>query len=43
VKEDDERKPVINRSGSLLEKLQKERERQDNSYDTPPNEEEAFW
>jgi len=43
VKENDERKPVINRSGSLLEKLQKERERQDNSYDTPPNEEEAFW
>ena len=39
----DERKPVINTSGSLIEDLKDDRERLDNSYDTPPNEEESFW
>ena len=39
----DERKPVINTSGSLIEGLKDDRERLDNSYDTPPNEEESFW
>ncbi|MDK2776975.1 MAG: flagellar motor protein MotB [Pseudomonadota bacterium] len=39
----DERKPVINQAGSLLEKLRKEREARDNSYDNPPNREEVFW
>jgi len=41
--EKDARKPVINTSGSLIKSLQDERERLDNSYDTPPNEEESFW
>lgn len=43
AQEPDERKPVINTSGSLIERLKKEREREDNSYDTPPNDEEIFW
>lgn len=41
--EKDARTPVINTSGSLIKSLQDERERLDNSYDTPPNEEESFW
>jgi chemotaxis protein MotB len=39
----DARKPVLNKTGSLLEKLQQERERVDNSYDNPPNKDEVFW
>jgi chemotaxis protein MotB len=39
----DARKPVIKTSGSLIETLKDDRERLDNSYDTPPNEEERFW
>lgn len=39
----DERKPVINQAGSLLEQLRKQRERRDNSYDNPPNKNEVFW
>jgi len=39
----DTRKPVLNKTGSLLEKLQQERERVDNSYDNPPNKGEVFW
>lgn len=37
------REDAINTSGSLLERLKNERERDDNTYDTPPNEEEVFW
>ena len=40
---DDNRTPVINEAGSLLEQLRKKREGQDNSYDNPPNKNEAFW
>jgi chemotaxis protein MotB len=39
----DARKPVINTSGSVIETLKEDRERLDNSYDTPPNEAERFW
>lgn len=39
----DQRTPVINRAGSLLEELKQQRESRDNSYDNPPNQEEAFW
>ena len=39
----DARKPVINTSGSLIKTLKDDREREDNSYDTPPNQEESFW
>ena len=39
----DPREPVINRAGSLLEELKKQREAKDNSYDNPPNKEEVFW
>lgn len=39
----DPREPVINRSGSMLERLRQQREARDNPYDNPPNEEEAFW
>ncbi len=39
----DERKPVINKAGSLLEQLRKEREARNNSYDNPPNREELTW
>jgi chemotaxis protein MotB len=38
----DARKPAINKSGSLIERLKEDRERLDNSYDRPPNEEERF-
>jgi len=40
---EDERTPVINQAGSLLEKLRKEREARDNAYDNPPNQEELTW
>jgi len=43
VPADDNRTPVINEAGSLLEKLRNERERRDNSYDNPPNKQEVFW
>lgn len=39
----DPRQPVINRSGSLLERLRQQREARDNPYDNPPNKDEAFW
>jgi chemotaxis protein MotB len=39
----DARQPVINTSGSLIKKLKEDRERIDNSYDAPPNQEESFW
>jgi chemotaxis protein MotB len=39
----DARKPVINTSGSLIKSLKNDRELIDNTYDTPPNEEESFW
>jgi len=39
----DERKPVINKAGSLLDELRQQRESRDNSYDNPPNREEIFW
>jgi chemotaxis protein MotB len=39
----DARKPVINTSGSLIKTLKDDRDRDDNSYDTPPNQEESFW
>lgn len=41
--ENDERLPVINRTGTMIERLQREREARDNPYDNPPNEQEAFW
>lgn len=41
--EKDARIPAINRTGVLLEQLQQQRERSDNSYDNPPNRDEAFW
>ncbi len=41
--QDDDREPVINTSGSLIENLKQDRERDDNTYDTPPTEEEVFW
>jgi chemotaxis protein MotB len=40
---EDDRNPVINKSGSLIETLKEDRERLDNSYDNPPNQEESFW
>jgi len=40
---EDERTPVINRTGTMLEELRQQRERADNPYDNPPNKEEAFW
>jgi chemotaxis protein MotB len=43
LEEQDQRTPVINTSGSLIQNLKEERERLDNSYDTPPNQEESFW
>ena len=44
VTDDADRETTINRSGSLLDKLQKQREDADNQYDNPPDpEEEAFW
>lgn len=39
----DQREPAINRAGSLLDELSKQRESQNNSYDNPPNKEEIFW
>ena len=39
----DARQPVINKAGSLLEELRKKRESKDNTYDNPPNKNEAFW
>lgn len=39
----DARQPVINKAGSLLEDLRKKRESKDNTYDNPPNKNEAFW
>jgi chemotaxis protein MotB len=39
----DVRTPVINTSGSVIENLKEDRERLDNSYDTPPNKAERFW
>jgi chemotaxis protein MotB len=39
----DVRTPVINTSGSVIENLKEDRERLDNSYDTPPNKEEGTW
>jgi len=39
----DPRKPVVNKTGTLLEELRIERERKDNSYDNPPNKSEVFW
>jgi len=39
----DERKPVINKAGSLLDELRQQRESRDNSYDNPPNRKEIFW
>lgn len=40
---EDERQPAINKAGSLLDELSKQRESKDNSYDNPPNKEEVFW
>ena len=40
---EDPRKPVVNKTGTLLEELRMERERKDNSYDNPPNKSEVFW
>ena len=39
----DARIPVINTSEPVIESLKEDRERLDNSYDTPPNETESFW
>ncbi len=39
----DSREPVINQSGTLLEKLRLQREQNNNSYDNPPNQGEIFW
>jgi len=39
----DAREPIINSSDSLINDLKSDRERLDNSYDTPPNEAESFW
>ncbi|ASP38888.1 motility protein, MotA family protein [Bacterioplanes sanyensis] len=41
--EPDDRKPVINKAGSLLQELRDERESEDNPYDNPPNADEVFW
>merc|ERR1712000_368824 len=38
-----DREPVVNKAGSLLEQLRKEREARDNAYDNPPNQEELTW
>jgi chemotaxis protein MotB len=41
---DAEREEAINRTGSLLNRLEQERESESNEYDTPPDvEDEAFW
>jgi chemotaxis protein MotB len=41
---DAEREEAINRTGSLLNRLEQERENESNEYDTPPDvEDEAFW
>lgn len=40
---EDDRKPAINKAGSLLDELRKQREDKNNSYDNPPNKEEIFW
>lgn len=40
---EDVQNPVINSSGTIIDDLKKDRERLDNSYDTPPNQEEKFW
>jgi chemotaxis protein MotB len=40
---EDARTPVINQSGTLLQQLREQRERQDNTYDNPPNKGEIFW
>ena len=43
-KEDVERDEAINRTGSLLNELQQQRENETNQYDAPPDvEDEAFW
>ena len=39
----DDRKPVINKAGSLLDELRQQRESKENTYDNPPNREEIFW
>ena len=41
--EDDPRTPTVNRTGTLLEELQRQRNREDNPYDNPPNADEVFW
>lgn len=41
---DAERNEAINRSGSILEDIQKQREDESNAYDAPPDvQDEAFW
>lgn len=39
----DQRSQTLQQSGSALKTLSTDRERPDNSYDHPPNKEEAFW
>lgn len=39
----DERAGVLEQAGEALQKLQEQRESSDNTYDNPPNQEEAFW
>lgn len=39
----DDRNPVINKAGSLLDELRQQRESKENTYDNPPNREEIFW
>ncbi len=40
---DKKRDKAIKTTGTLIEKLKEDRQKKDNSYDNPPNEEEAFW
>ncbi|MEN9465432.1 MAG: hypothetical protein RL217_1613 [Pseudomonadota bacterium] len=43
IKPEDPRTNVIDKAQQTLEKLNKERNAPDNSYDNPPNKNEAFW
>lgn len=36
-------KSTLDKAGQTIDKLRQEREAQDNSYDNPPNKNEAFW
>lgn len=41
--QNDDRPAVLDKAGEAIQKLQEQRESSDNTYDNPPNQEEAFW